>query len=446
MKRFTFIVPAIIICLMSLPIPAFAARPTVAKAEPDNGDKNVDPATRQIKIVFDQDMSRRGHSVCGGGETFPKLVGKPRWANQRTFILTVALEPNHDYRFSINCPSAQNFKNAKGESAVPYPIRFSTGPAKDGAAELSTADLNAAAVKTLREMIDLHYAYRDRVVKDWDAQFKDYDTLLMDAKTPKRFAQVAAAMLGAAEDKHIHLLVDGESIPSFRRPMTPNMNPDLLPTLVPHYRQASGIVYTGMFDDGIGYARIDSWSTQDPRAYEAVYRMIGEHPDMPGLVIDVRLNGGGSETLAGDLAGCFVDKRVVYAKHVNRNPSAEGGFTPVHERVLEPNPGRPAYHGKVAVLSGPVVMSSCEAFVLMMKQAPNATVFGATTQGCSGNPRPYNLGNGVTVSLPSWKTMLPDGTEFEGIGVAPDIPVAASPIDFTNHDPVLDAALKHLRQ
>lgn len=72
-------------------------------------------------------------------------------------------------------------------------------------------------------------------------------------------------------------------------------------------------------------------------------------------------------------------------------------------------------------------------------------MLGAATQGASGNPRPYDLGNGVTVYLPSWKSMLPDGTEFEGVGVEPDVQVPAVPQDFASHDPVLDAALKLLR-
>jgi len=80
-----------------------------------------------------------------------------------------------------------------------------------------------------------------------------------------------------------------------------------------------------------------------------------------------------------------------------------------------------------------------------MKQNPNATIIGARSQGSSGNPKPYNLGNGVTVFLPSWKDMTADGKELEGLGIAPDIEVNASQSDFKEADPVLNAALEHLR-
>jgi C-terminal processing protease CtpA/Prc len=55
------------------------------------------------------------------------------------------------------------------------------------------------------------------------------------------------------------------------------------------------------------------------------------------------------------------------------------------------------------------------------------------------------LGNGVTVLLPSWKDLTPDGQELEGVGIAPEIPVKASAADFESGDPVLAAALAHLR-
>jgi C-terminal processing protease CtpA/Prc len=80
-----------------------------------------------------------------------------------------------------------------------------------------------------------------------------------------------------------------------------------------------------------------------------------------------------------------------------------------------------------------------------MKQVPGTVVVGAASQGSSGNPKPHDLGNGVTVLLPSWKDLTPDGQEMEGVGVPPDIEVKASPADFNTSDPVLEAALARLR-
>jgi C-terminal processing protease CtpA/Prc len=91
-------------------------------------------------------------------------------------------------------------------------------------------------------------------------------------------------------------------------------------------------------------------------------------------------------------------------------------------------------------------MSSCESFLLMMKQVPGCKLIGQRSYGSSGNPRPVDLGNGVTAFVPSWKDLLLDGTGIEGKGIAPDIEVKASPREFAEDDPVLKAALTFLHK
>ena len=103
------------------------------------------------------------------------------------------------------------------------------------------------------------------------------------------------------------------------------------------------------------------------------------------------------------------------------------------------------FHGPVAVLTSRYVMSSCEAFVLMTKQADDCTVVGQPTYGSSGNPKPHELPNGVTIVIPSWQAMLPNGTCFEGIDVAPDVELAVDGAELDNRDPTLERALEILR-
>jgi C-terminal processing protease CtpA/Prc len=90
-------------------------------------------------------------------------------------------------------------------------------------------------------------------------------------------------------------------------------------------------------------------------------------------------------------------------------------------------------------------MSSCESFLLMMKQVPGCKLVGGKSYGSSGNPKPFDLGNGVTVFLPSWQDLRLDGSLLEGEGIAPDISVQTTEADLLTKDPVLDAALAYLR-
>jgi len=427
--------------------PAFARQPRVIEAVPDNGERNVDPALNEIRIVFGQDMSDGGFSVCGGGDKFPKIIGNPQWADNRTLIMKVKLIANKEYSFSINCPSAKNFRSVSGESAVPYPITFRTGKAGAGVKQTKTATGNSRkATRELRRAIKENYSYYDLRGVNWNMLFRANAKKLRGASTPEQFADVAAEILANAEDMHIWLKVDGKHVNVFRRQIERNYDPEFLKNNVPNFQQLSGAVYTGRYDDGIGYILIDSWSNNRAQALEQAYAAIWEFGDASGLIIDVRPNGGGAEPLAQKFAGCFIDEPVVYAKHVYRSKGAPGRFGQVNDRVLGPNKYRPRYRGKVAVLMGQANMSSCEAFLLMMKQVPNCKLIGEKSYGSSGNPKPVDLGNGVTVYLPSWKAMRPDGSCFEGQGIEPDIAVSTTRVQLSKIDPVLDKALEWLRK
>lgn len=91
------------------------------------------------------------------------------------------------------------------------------------------------------------------------------------------------------------------------------------------------------------------------------------------------------------------------------------------------------------------VTSSNESFVLMCKQAKDCVVVGLPTFGSSGNPKPFDLGNGVTALIPSRQDLLPDGSPFEGKGIAPDVTVPCTAQDLETHDVILEKALELLR-
>ncbi|MFA5251584.1 MAG: S41 family peptidase [Phycisphaerae bacterium] len=437
-----------IILLSFLVVEASGALPKVINTVPENGSQDVNSNLRQIRIVFDQDMDQGGYSICGGGPNYPEKIGDPRWVNKRTIVMQVKLVPDHTYQLSINCQSYRNFKNTKGESAEPYPIEFRTGSGKEGAKAdtLNIAD-NNEAIEELRKAIDEKYSYRDLRKVDWDRLFDRYSRAMKVTKTPEAFAEAAAEMLANAEDMHIWFKVGDKNVKGgFKRRVTQNSDMNVLEKSVRGWQKRSDAVFTGQFNDGIGYILIDSWARERKQALEEAYKAIEKFANAPGLIIDVRSNSGGSEPLAEEFAGCFIDEPKVYARHVYRNVREPGGFTKPNNRVLEPSEGRPKYRGKIAVLTGPVNMSSCEAFLLMMKQAPGCKLIGDKSYGSSGNPKPTELGNGVTVFLPSWKAMRPNGTCFEGEGIAPDILIKTTETEFKSRDAVLEAALKWLRE
>jgi carboxyl-terminal processing protease len=98
------------------------------------------------------------------------------------------------------------------------------------------------------------------------------------------------------------------------------------------------------------------------------------------------------------------------------------------------------YPGPVVVLTGPLIMSSAESFLLMMRVA-GATLVGGRSRGSSANPQPVDLGNGITLMVPSWRALLVDGTCFEGVGIAPDVEVPVTAAEVAAGDKVIDAGV-----
>ncbi len=71
---------------------------------------------------------------------------------------------------------------------------------------------------------------------------------------------------------------------------------------------------------------------------------------------------------------------------------------------------------------------------------------GDHTAGSSGNPRQLTLSGGITVNLPRWLTLKPNGKPLDKVGLLPDVKIEVAPGDFTaDHDPVIDAACAQLR-
>jgi len=101
--------------------------PVVVRMEPANGATNVDAAVvKELRVTFDVDMDTKGYSWCGGGDTFPKTTGNPKWIDKRTCVLPVALESGRNYLLGINAPSFKNFKSQAGVPVDPVTYKFST--------------------------------------------------------------------------------------------------------------------------------------------------------------------------------------------------------------------------------------------------------------------------------------------------------------------------------
>jgi len=190
---------------------------------------------------------------------------------------------------------------------------------------------------------------------------------------------------------------------------------------------------------GIGYAFIGAWKKEGFPDVEAALDRLA---DAKALVLDVRANGGGDETLARRIAGRFAKARTRYGKVQVRDPTLGGqGFLDPFPKEFDPLPGTPDTR-KVVVLQGPCCVSSTEWFLLMMGALENVTTVGLPSRGATGNPQPFPVFPGVNVLVPTWRGLTLDGQLIEGRGVPPDEEVGRGE---EGKDAALDRALEILR-
>lgn len=417
--------------------------PAVVSLSPADGSKNVDPNLAELIVKFDRDMKKGSHSLCGGGPTFPKLRGQPVWKDPRTLVIRVKLEPEHWYEFSLNCQSFRNFTSADGAALEPTIWRFTTGR-KRGKAEQK--ELNERSLDELMEALRENYSYFDRKKLKWDKLVEKHRKKIVAARNTNAWVERIAKMLAAAEDPHLWINFGGKTTGTYQRKFESNFHIKGLEAVLGKLNRRSEHAYTAKTEDDIAYLLIPTWTGDRDARVAELEAILAEWNDAAGLILDVRPNGGGDELMAQAVAAWFVKGEKVYSKNAYRDPSAEGGFGTVFDRVIKGNAAPKRFDKPVMVLMGPVNLSSCESFLLMMREAEKAKLIGGNSGGSSGNPKPRLLENGAEVFIPSWKDFFPDGKLFEGVGVTPDIVVKSKPSDFEKGDPVLERALKELRK
>jgi hypothetical protein len=305
-----------------------------------------------------------------------------------------------------------------------------------------TPELAAKAFDQIWEAFDQKYAmFVLRPEVDWAKLREQYRPRALASQSTLQFGEVCADMLRNIRDLHIWLKVGETYVPVFDRLRPANANPQSCQTILGGLKQ-EGRVAWAVTTNHIGFIAIYGWDDEKIPAQCGV--ALEQMRDTRGLIVDVRLNGGGSEPLAEKFANRFLEKEFVYARNQYRNGPAHTNLTEMYERKIKPG-GPWRYNRPVLLLIGQRCMSSDESFLGMMTGDPEVTTMGDHTCGSSGNPEIVNLPLDMTVSVPRWIDYLPDGTPLDEHGFQPQVPFQPSPGAFEgDRDDLLTAALARL--
>jgi carboxyl-terminal processing protease len=195
-----------------------------------------------------------------------------------------------------------------------------------------------------------------------------------------------------------------------------------------------GRVESRRLASGFAYIHFTEWR---PPAGDRFDEALDRLRDAPGLVIDLRGNGGGQTEVMLQIASNFFARETYYGGFRRRDGGIDKYYT-----------SRPArfYDRPIAVLMDEGSGSASETFAAFLQEAGRARIFGRQSAGSTHNARVTRLPHGGTVTYSIRAYLTPQGRDPEGTGVVPDETVPLTLPDLrAGRDATLEAAESWLR-
>ena len=209
-----------------------------------------------------------------------------------------------------------------------------------------------------------------------------------------------------------------------------------------------------MLPNDVAYFALDHFESDE--SIKAFERALPQIMKAKSLIIDMRQNGGGSSDYGYDILSYLSDKPIYTETSYQRSEDAVlrarlGAFvkwapltgnsqpfqSPKHEHI---------FTGKVEVLTSAQTYSAGEDFVVAFQTMKRGKTIGEPTGGSTGQPLLFALPGGGKARICVKRDLFPDGREFVGKGIQPDISVAPTVSGIRSaRDTVLEHALELLR-
>ncbi|MFC6705191.1 S41 family peptidase [Flexivirga alba] len=183
---------------------------------------------------------------------------------------------------------------------------------------------------------------------------------------------------------------------------------------------AAGMQSVSRLDKTTGLLVVAPYLSPMPMAQPYVDAAFALLSGVERLVIDLRAGRGGTPETVAYLCGFLLGEESVHLQDiVTRDGSAQQFWTmPQHDRLPD--------EVEVAVLTSSKTFSGCEELAYNLQSTQRATVFGETTGGGAHPVEIFRLSDVLEVTVPVARSVnAVTGTNWEGIGVVPDVPVAA---------------------
>ncbi|WP_217383215.1 S41 family peptidase [Streptomyces sp. NK08203] len=374
-------------------------------------------------------------------------------------VLTVRTRGSRD-RASLRVDGSVGDRNLRRIPELPDAC---TRPAPEGP---------LAAFDVFWQSFEENYPFFSAKGIDWHALRDQYRPRVHAKTTRDELHAVFSEMVKPLYDAHV-AVEDGDRVFAQVRPgtvlPTQELDTKVKKFIVAHDLKgarnlqdfANGRITYADLPGGQGYLRISGFGgyAGDGAPYAAQLAELDRALDtvldqertrrLKGLVIDLRINGGGSDALGIHIAEHLTDTPYrAYSRRARNHPADPTRHTRPQPVYVTPAQG-PRYTGPVAVLTGGSTVSAGETFTQALMDRPGRTVrIGQPTQGVFSDVMRRKLPNGMAAWLPNEEFLTRSGRTFDGTGVPPHLtePVFTEDEFDKKRDSAFGRALNVLRE
>lgn len=331
-------------------------------------------------------------------------------------------------------------------------------------AELSEPEKNFEA---LWGMFNKRYAFFKERKVDWQVQYKKFRPQVDADTTDKELFKTMCDMLAPLKDGHVNLKAkrlgkpeyNPEDLPRFTKEFSTRKLERQYETMVVETLAANGFNKPKTAGKILSYAHNDKFGYLLIREFEGVNRRkldagldeaLGAMDGIKGLIIDIRLNPGGTTGCVYRIANRFADKRRIGHHEKTRKSKGEKEFGPLRTFHLQP----PAAKKKYRAFTGPIILlthgasySGADLFAMVMRELPYVKIIGEPTNGIFSNMLERKLPNGWKYTLSFQVNYSAKMECLETKGVPVHITVLNKRTDLEKGvDPIVTKALEMLSE
>ena len=222
-----------------------------------------------------------------------------------------------------------------------------------------------------------------------------------------------------SKDKHLRIVYNPAGIAGVQPPTTEE---ERTRRAAAERRGNYGLHRVELLDGNVGYIELRGFSGSQ-EAGGAVAAAMNLLANTDALIFDLRRNGGGSPVTIGFISSYLFDKRVhlndFFVRETGRRQSFHTSETIDGRRYGQTKP--------VYILTSNRTFSAAEEFTYNLKNLKRAVIVGETTGGGAHPGGVRRITDHFGIWLPTGRAINPiTGTNWEGVGIAPDIAVAAA--------------------